>query len=325
MKAMVLQKPREQLVLEDIPQPQPDPDEVLIQVKACGVCRTDLHIFDGELPDPKLPVILGHEIVGTVVSAGQKIKNLKPGDLIGVPWLGGICQACSFCTEGKENLCDKPVFTGYLKNGGYAEYVCANANYCFPLPKDIDPISAAPLLCAGLIGWRCLKFTGRAKHLGIYGFGGAAHIIAQVAVKQGRQVYAFTRPEDNAGQEFARSLRVTWAGGSDQAPPVMLDAAIIFAPAGELVLQALKVLNKGGTIVLGGIHMSDIPDIPYRLLWGERVIRSIANLTRQDATEFLPLIDQIKTTVTPYPLDKANEALSDLRAGRVHAAAVLVI
>lgn len=326
MRAMVLERPGERLRLREQPTPEPGRGEVLIEIAACGVCRTDLHVVDGELSDPKLPIVPGHEIVGRVAALGDGVSAFAKGERVGVPWLGHTCGACRYCRDSRENLCDRPGFTGYTIDGGYASHCIADAAYCFALPEGYSDAEAAPLLCAGLIGHRSLKMAGDAKRLGIYGFGAAAHIVAQVAVFEGRKVYAFTRPGDDQAQAFARSLGATWAGGSDERVPTELDAAIIFAPVGALVPLALKAVAKGGTVVCGGIHMSDIPGFPYEDLWGERVIRSVANLTRQDAEEFLALAPKagVRTTVVSYALDKANEALSDLRDGRLSGAAVLI-
>jgi propanol-preferring alcohol dehydrogenase len=326
MRAMVLETPGEPLGLRQVPVPSPRPDEVLIQVRACGVCRTDLHIVDGELTEPKLPLIPGHEIVGTVARAGERVRDFKTGDRIGVPWLGYTDGDCPFCLRGQENLCDHPLFTGYTIDGGYAEYAVADQRYCFRLPGSFSDIEAAPLLCAGLIGYRSYRMIGdQVERLGIYGFGAAAHIIAQVAIHQGKRIYAFTRPGDTDGQEFARRLGAVWAGGSDERPPDQLDAAIIFAPVGSLVPAALGAVRKGGTVVSGGIHMSDIPSFPYRDLWEERVIRSVANLTRADGDQLLAVAAEVpvKTEVHAFRLEEANEALDRLRAGQIEGAAVL--
>lgn len=326
MRAMVLHHPGEPLRPERLPMPEPGPGEVRVRIAACGVCRTDLHVVDGELPDPKLPLVPGHEIVGTVDALGEGVEGFAPGQRVGVPWLGWTCGTCRFCTSGRENLCPHARFTGYTRDGGYAEYVVADARYVFPVAEGLDDVHAAPLLCAGLIGYRSLRRAGRAERIGLYGFGAAAHILVQVLRWQGRRVFAFTRPGDAQAQAFARRMGAEWAGGSDEKPPEPLDAAIVFAPVGELVPRALEAVDRGGVVVCGGIHMSDIPSFPYRILWQEREIRSVANLTRQDGREFLALAPTIpvRTEVTVYPLEKANEALSDLRAGRIHGAAVLV-
>jgi len=326
MRAMQLRRLGQPLVLSELPDPVPGPGEVRVHVAACGVCRTDLHVVDGELPDPKLPIIPGHEIVGRVDQLGSGVDALRIGMRVGIPWLGYTCGVCPYCVEGRENLCDRPLFTGYTRDGGYATYVVADARFVFPLPAEGDDVATAPLLCAGLIGWRSLRIAGDGKKIGLYGFGAAAHIIAQVARWQGREVAAFTKPGDVTGQAFAKSLGASWAGGSDEAPPEPLDCAIIFAPVGPLVPAALKAVRKGGRVVCAGIHMSDIPSFPYRILWEERQIMSVANLTRRDATEFFAIVPQAKivTTTTPYPLERANEALSDLRSGRLEGAAVLV-
>jgi len=327
LKAMLLKQAHEPLRLEDISEPSPDADELLIQVSACGVCRTDLHVLDGELPHPKLPLILGHEIIGKVIRSGQNVSEFKAGMLVGVPWLGSTCGHCAFCKRHQENLCDNAIFTGYTKNGGYAELTIANKDFCFAIPEGYDPVSAAPLMCAGLIGWRSYKMTDNGTNLGLYGFGGAAHILTQVAGKQGKKIFAFTRKGDERGQAFAKSLGAVWAGASEDTPPEQLDAAIIFAPIGPLVVSALKAVRKGGIVVCGGIHMSDIPAIPYDLLWGERVIRSVANLTREDGHEFMDVLRQIpvKTSISTYALVDANQALEDLRSGKFNGAAVLRI
>ncbi|MEW5881047.1 MAG: zinc-dependent alcohol dehydrogenase family protein [Pseudomonadota bacterium] len=325
MQAMVLEAPGAPLRPRSLPVPQPRAGEVLVRVHACGVCRTDLHVADGELPHPKLPLVLGHEIVGRVVATGGGVPRFKPGDRVGVPWLGRTCGACDYCRTQRENLCDAPQFTGYNRDGGYAEYAVADANYVFALPDAFDDAHAAPLLCAGLIGYRALRLAGAAKRLGIYGFGAAAHLVAQVAVWQDREVFAFTRPGDIEGQAFAYSLGCAWAGDSAQPPPQPLDAALIFAPVGSLVPAALRALRKGGTVVCAGIHMSDIPAFPYEILWGERVVRSVANLTRADGDEFLALAARIpvRTHVEVFDLQRANEALDAVRRGRVQGAAVL--
>lgn len=327
MRAMLLEAPGHPLQAVDLDIPIPNPDQVLIQVRMCGICRTDLHIVDGELTEPKLPLIPGHQIVGTIAALGQNVQHFQLGDRVGVPWLGHTCRQCRYCLSGRENLCDSAQFTGYQLNGGYAEYTVADAQFCFPIPDGYSDLLAAPLLCAGLIGYRALRMTGKAERLGLYGFGAAAHIIIQVAHYQERQIYAFTRPGDTEGQQFARNLGAIWAGGSDVSPPELLDAAIIFAPIGALVPTALKATAKGGVVVCAGIHMSDIPSFPYEILWGERVVRSVANLTRQDGEEFLELAPQVPvdTQVTPFPLSAANEALNALRSGKIQGAAVLVI
>lgn len=326
MKAMRLAAPRTPLNLVDLPTPRAGAGQLLIKVSACGVCRTDLHIADGELTQGKLPIIPGHEIVGTVAESGAGVERFSPGDRVGVPWLGHTCGTCAFCADGRENLCDAARFTGYHLDGGYAEYTVADQRYCFPMAASLDDAAAAPLLCAGLIGYRALRLAGDARRLGLYGFGAAAHIVAQVARYQGRTVYAFTRPGDAEGQRFAQELGAAWTGDSDARPPEPLDAAIIFAPVGPLVVQALRASAKGSTVVCAGIHMSDIPAFPYELLWGERVVRSVANLTRRDGEEFLALAPRIpvRTTVEPFALAQANEALARLREGRITGAAVLI-
>jgi propanol-preferring alcohol dehydrogenase len=323
---MVLDGVGEPLVLKELATPPVSPDEVLVRIEACGVCRTDLHVVDGDLPLARYPVVPGHEIVGVVERAGSGVTGLVPGMRVGVPWLGGTCGVCAYCTRGRENLCDHPEFTGYTRPGGFASHVVARADYCVHLRDDADPVSTAPLLCAGLIGWRCLKRAADAWRIGLYGFGAAAHIITQVAVRQEREVFAFTRPGDAAAQSFALSLGVVWAGGSDDLPPRQLDAAIIFAPVGSLVPAALKAVRKGGRVVCGGIHMSDIPAFPYRLLWEEREIVSVANLARDDARGFFPMATAmgVRTITKAYPLEQANEALADLRNGSFSGAAVLV-
>ena len=326
MKAMVLHAPREPLRPTELAGPKPGPGQVLVRVRACAVCRTDLHVVDGELPHPKLPLVPGHEIVGAVAGRGEGVERFKDGDRVGIPWLGWTCGVCEYCRTGRENLCDQARFTGYTLDGGYAEYTVADQRFCIPMPEGYSDAEAAPLLCAGLIGYRSLVKAGEGMRLGIYGFGAAAHIVAQVARFQGREVYAFTRRGDREAQEFALSLGAVWAGDSDTPPPAKLDAAIIFAPAGELVPLALKALGKGGTVVCGGIHMSDIPSFPYDLLWEERRVCSVANLTRRDAEEFFALapLVPVRTTVQTFPLSQANEALNRLRAGRINGAAVLV-
>jgi alcohol dehydrogenase, propanol-preferring len=326
MQAMVLDRPGLPLKPAELEVPEPGAGQILIKVAACGVCRTDLHIFDGELHHPKLPLVLGHEIVGHVEALGPGVEEFAIDDRVGVPWLGWTDGTCFYCRRGEENLCDHPRFTGYQIDGGYAGYTVADARYAFKLPEAYSEAEAAPLLCAGLIGYRSLKLAGDPKRLGIYGFGAAAHIVAQVARAQGREVYAFTHPGDLAAQNFARSLGAVWAGGSDEKPPEALDAAIIFAPVGALVPAALKAVRKGGVVVCGGIHMSDIPSFPYEILWEERVLRSVANLTREDAREFLALAPKVpvKTSVVPMKLSQANEALERLRKGELTGAAVLI-
>ena len=351
MRAMVLERPQTPLVMREQPIPHPSAGEVLVEVSACGVCRTDLHVVDGELPRPKLPIIPGHEIVGKVAAIGAGVAGFAAGVRVGVPWLGHTCGSCPYCRGGRENLCDAPAFTGYTRDGGYATHALADANYCFALPDGISDAEAAPLLCAGLIGWRSYRMAGDGRNpgignpgignlgigdlelkdlgirnLGIYGFGAAAHILAQIARTQGHRVFAFTREGDKAAQDFARSLGAVWAGRSEEAPPELLDAAIIFAPVGALVPLALRAVKKGGRVVFGGIHMSDIPSFPYDILWEERQILSVANLTRADAREFLSLAPKagIQTEVTRYPLADANKALADLREGHLQGAAVLV-
>jgi alcohol dehydrogenase, propanol-preferring len=326
MFAMVLDKPGMPLRGADLPVPRPLAQQVLIRVRACGVCRTDLHVVDGELPHPKLPLIPGHEIIGTIEQCGPLARRFAVGMRVGVPWLGGTCGHCAFCRGGRENLCDNASFTGYTLDGGYCQYTVAHEDFCFAIPAALDDAAAAPLMCAGLIGYRSLTMAGEAERIGFYGFGAAAHLITQVAVGQGRQVFAFTRPGDVAGQDFARRLGVRWAGDSTKKPPEPLDAAIIFAPVGSLVPAALAATTKGGTVVCAGIHMSDIPSFAYELLWGERVVRSVANLTRTDGDDFMALLNTIpvRAETLVYPLSKANQALDDLRAGRFTGAAVLV-
>ena len=326
MHAMVLRRLKAELEWCELPDPVPGPHEVLVTVGACGVCRTDLHVVDGELPAPRLPIIPGHEIVGRVAAVGPEVTTLLPGQRVGIPWLGHTCGVCPYCAMQRENLCDHPLFTGYTRDGGYATSVIADARFAFHLGEGGADESLAPLLCAGLIGWRSLVIAGDARKLGLYGFGAAAHIIAQVAAWQGRSVYAFTRPGDRATQDFARGLGAVWAGGSDQASPEPLDAAIIFATVGDLVPPALRAVRKGGRVVCAGIHMSDIPAFPYSILWEERELLSVANLTRRDGLDFLGLAPSvgIKTTTNSYALRRANEALADLRAGRFEGAAVLI-
>ena len=326
MHAMVLREVGQQLEWLELPDRLPSAGEIRVRVLACGVCRTDLHVVDGELPDPKVPIIPGHEIVGRIDAVGADVRGLRIGERVGIPWLGHTCGVCPYCRSDHENLCDAPVFTGYTRDGGFATAVVADARFAFPLGEVGSDVALAPLLCAGLIGWRSLSSAGEARKLGIYGFGAAAHIVAQVARWQGRRVFAFTRPGDTAGQSFARSLGAEWAGGSDEFPLEPLDAAILFAPVGDLVPLALKAVRKGGRVVCGGIHMSDIPSFPYRLLWEERQIVSVANLTRQDGLNFLRQAPGmgIVTQTTRYPLQQANQALADLRAGRFEGAAVLV-
>jgi alcohol dehydrogenase, propanol-preferring len=323
MRAMVLDSPGRPLRPAELDAPEPGPGELLLEVAACGVCRTDLHILDGELAEPKLPLVQGHQIVGRVVRGGRRHA---PGDRVGVPWLGWTCGECRFCRSGRENLCDRAVFTGYGRDGGFAELAVADERFCFPIPEGYPALQAAPLLCAGLIGFRTLRFAGDAERIGIYGFGAAAHIICQVARHEGRRVFAFTRPGDRTAQEFALELGAEWAGDAETQPPEELDAALIFAPAGELVPAALRAVAKGGSVVCGGIHMSDIPAFPYDLLWGERTLRSVANLTRRDGEEFLglaPLVP-VRTEVESFPLERANEALARLRAGGLRGAVVVV-
>jgi propanol-preferring alcohol dehydrogenase len=326
MKAMVLRAIKTRLVPEERPDPPPGPGEIRVRVEACAVCRTDLHVVDGDLPNPKLPIVPGHEIIGIVDAVGSGLNAPAPGTRVGIPWLGHTCGHCPYCLSGRENLCDAPLFTGYTRDGGFATHVLADAAFAFPLDDFDDPVAAAPLMCAGLIGWRSLGMAGDGLRIGLYGFGAAAHILAQVCRWQGREVYAFTRPGDEPAQRLALSLGARWAGSSEVAPPMALDAAIIFAPVGALVPHALGAVRKGGRVVCGGIHMSDIPQFPYSLLWEERQLVSVANLTRSDATDFLAVASQagVKTTTTVYPLERANEALADLRAGRFQGAAVLV-
>jgi propanol-preferring alcohol dehydrogenase len=328
MKAMVFESAGKPLVLKEVPIPEPDENQVLIKIHACGVCRTDLHIVDGELTKPKLLLIIGHEIVGSVVKPGKNVNEFKLGDKVGVPWLGYTCGKCKYCLRGEENLCENAKFTGYTIDGGYAEYTVADKHYVFKIPNGYDDNHAAPLLCAGLIGYRSYRLIGKDfETLGIYGFGAAAHVIAQVAVHQGKKIYAFTKPGDKEGQEFALKLGVVWAGDSNQLPPVKLDASIIFAPVGSLIPAALKASDRGGVVICGGIHMSDIPQFPYDILWEEREIKSVANLTRRDGEELLEIAPKVpvKTEITLYPLEKANDALNDLRSGKLHGAAVLTM
>lgn len=326
MKAMILERPGTELVLVECPNPLPGPGEIRLKVEACAVCRTDLHVVDGELEHPKLPLVPGHEIVGIVDAVGPGVDAARIGRRVGVPWLGRTCGACPYCRSDAENLCDAPLFTGYTRDGGFATHAVADAEFAFDLNPDADPVAQAPLLCAGLIGWRALMKAGDARRIGLYGFGAAAHIIAQVCCWQGRDVYAFTRQGDENAQRFALSLGAVWAGGSQDVPPMPLDAALIFAPVGELVPAALRAVRKGGRVICGGIHMSDIPSMPYAVLWGERQLVSVANLTRLDATTFFPVAHAagVRTHTKAYPLAAANEALTDLRAGRLTGAAVLV-
>jgi propanol-preferring alcohol dehydrogenase len=326
MQAMVLKKLGSALEWTDFADPQPGSGEIRVKVAACGVCRTDLHVVDGELPDAKVPIIPGHEIVGRIDAIGSGVEGLHLGERVGVPWLGHTCRVCPYCMGGHENLCDRPIFTGFTRDGGFATMTIADARFAFPLGEAGSDVAIAPLLCAGLIGWRSLVIAGDGKKLGLYGFGAAAHILAQVAKWQGRSVFAFTRPGDVAAQTFARTLGAIWAGGSNEMPPESLDAAIIFATVGDLVPLALRAVRKGGRVVCAGIHMSDIPSFPYRLLWEERQLVSVANLTRQDGIDFLRLAPEIGivTKTTTYPLSQANQALADLRAGRFEGAAVLV-
>jgi len=323
---MVLKHQGERLSLQDIPPPVPGTGEILLKVLSCGICRTDLHVVDGDLTEPALPLIPGHQIVARIESLGPDVNGVEIGQRVGVPWLGGSCGHCWYCNHGKENLCDAARYTGYQINGGFAEYTVARADYCFPIPAVYDDLQAAPLLCAGLIGYRAYRLVDHCESIGLYGFGAAAHILIQVARHRGQKIYALTRDGDKEAQDFARGLGATWAGNSSDLPPAELDGAIIFAPAGELVPQALRSVRKGGRVVCAGIHMSDIPSFPYEILWGERELCSVANLTRRDGEEFLPLAAQIpvKTTVHRYPLEQANEALDDLRQGRFSGAAVLV-
>jgi alcohol dehydrogenase, propanol-preferring len=327
MRAMILDVPGEPLRVAEVASPEPGEGQVLLRVHCCAVCRTDLHVVDGELPDPKLPLIPGHQIVGTVERIGEHTDGFTVGERVGVPWLGWTDGECRYCLSGRENLCENARFTGYQIDGGYAEYALAEGRFCFSIPESFPDLQAAPLLCAGLIGHRSLRFAGDAERLGLYGFGASAHIVAQVAAHEGRRVFAFTRPGDGEAQEFARELGAEWAGSSEEAPPEELDAAIIFAPVGALVPAALRAVARGGTVVCAGIHMSDIPSFSYDLLWEERSVRSVANLTRQDGLDFLALAPEVpvRTEVMPFPLEAANEALEALRGGRVRGAAVLVV
>ena len=327
MRAMVLDRPHTPLQLRDVPEPEPSDGQVKIKVHACGICRTDLHVVDGELTEPKLPLVPGHQIIGRVEQLGPGVDSFKAGDRVGVPWLGWSCGVCEFCSRGEENLCARAKYTGYQVDGGFAEFCVADARFCFAIPGDYPDLQAAPLMCAGLIGYRSYRMAGKGKRLGLYGFGAAAHILIQVARHDGKQVYAFTRKGDDEGQEFALSLGATWAGPSDQQPPEPLDSAIIFAPVGSLVPTALKAVRRGGRVVCAGIYMSDIPSFPYAILWEERQLRSVANLTRRDGDEFLSLAPRIpvKTEAHPYPLERVNEALDDLRHGRFTGAAVISI
>lgn len=327
MRAMLLDAARQPLRAARIPRPRPKSDELLVRVRCCAVCRTDLHVLDGELGEPKLPLVLGHQVVGTVEAMGERVEGYVSGQRVGIPWLGRTCQDCKFCLSGRENLCQAAAFTGYQLDGGYAEYAVVQAQFALPLPGSFSDLQAAPLLCAGLIGYRALSLAGDAERIGLYGFGSSAHLVAQVARYQGRRVFAFTRPGDMAGQAFAQSLGAEWAGGSDELPPEPLDAAIIFAPAGPLVPRALAAVDRGGSVVCAGIHMSDIPSFPYELLWSERTLRSVANLTRNDGIEFLELAPRIPihTRVTTYPLAELERALDDLRHGRFEGSAVVTI
>ena len=327
MRAMVLEKPRQPLVPRDVPKPKLRPGQLLVRVATCAVCRTDLHVVDGELPDPKLPLILGHQIAGRIEEIGGGVKGFSLGDRVGIPWLGWTDGDCVYCRSNRENLCDRAKFTGYTIDGGYAEFAVADARFCFRLPEQYNDVDVAPLLCAGMLGYRSYRKTGDACRVGIYGFGNAAHLIAQIAIYQGREIFAFTRPGDKAGQESARKLGTAWAGGSDEIPPKKLDAAIIFAPVGALVPAALRALAKGGSVVCGGIHMSDIPSFPYADLWGERAICSVANLTRRDGEEFLEIAPRVpvRTKTETFPLEEANIALEKFRSGELSGTAVLLI
>lgn len=327
MRAMVLTRMGDPLELKDVPIPSPSPSEVLIKVKTCGVCRTDLHILEGDLPPPQLPRILGHQIVGIIEKIGEKVTQHRIGDRVGVPWLGGCCGHCEYCLSGRENLCDHAIFTGYSRDGGYAEYCTAEEKFVFALPSNYDDLHSAPLLCAGLIGYRAFRLAGPTHTLGLYGFGSSAHLLIQIATALGREVYVFTRPGDERTQQFACSLGAKWAGGSDQPAPIPLDAALLFAPVGNLYPQALRNVKKGGKVISAGIHMSDIPSFPYSLLWEERSMSSVANLTRQDGLDFLEMARKVelKITATPFPLEKANEALTAIKKGTIEGSAVLYI
>ncbi|HEX6115713.1 MAG TPA: zinc-dependent alcohol dehydrogenase family protein [Solirubrobacterales bacterium] len=327
MHAIVLDAPGTPLAERELPDPEPGVGEVLVRVEACGVCRTDLHVVDGELPDPKLPLVPGHQVVGQVIAAGDGVDGVAAGGRVGIPWLGWTCGECRYCRSGRENLCERALFNGYTRDGGYAELATVDARFAFPLAEGPSATALAPLLCAGLIGYRALRFCGDAERVGLYGFGSSAHIVCQVARHQGRRVFALTRPGDAEGQEFARELGAEWAGDSETGPPEPLDAAIVFAPVGALVPLALRATAPGGVVVCAGIHMSDIPSFPYEILWGERSVRSVANLTRRDGEELLPLAAEVpvRTTVTEYPLDRANEALADLRSGSLRGSAVLTV
>jgi propanol-preferring alcohol dehydrogenase len=327
MRAMQLEAPGRPLREAEIPTPRPRDGEVLVRVHACGVCRTDLHVVDGELDEPKLPLVPGHQIVGRVAAIASGVERFAVGDRVGVPWLGGSCGRCRYCASDRENLCDAARYTGYQIDGGFAEFCTADARFCFPIPAGYDDLQAAPLLCAGLIGYRSLRMAGTAQRLGFYGFGASAHILIQIARFQGREVFVFTRPGDTAAQQFAREWGATWAGGSDREPPLALDAAIVFAPVGSLVPAALRAVGKGGVVVCAGIHMSEIPAFPYAILWGERMLRSVANLTRRDGEEFFALAPTVpvRSEVHPYPLSEVNRALDDLRGGRFNGAAVVTV
>lgn len=325
MRAMVLEEIKKPLKFKELPIPEPGPGQLQIRVLACAICRTDLHIIDGELPEPKLPLILGHQIAGVIEKIGEGVEHFKIGDRVGVPWLGGSCQHCKFCLKDQENLCDRAIYTGYQVNGGYADFCVANAQFCFHLPNEYTPLDAAPLLCAGLIGYRAYRMTGNAQNMGFFGFGSAAHILVQVAQYEGKKIFAFTRPGDTKTQNFALSLGATWAGDTQQKAPEILDAVILFAPEGQLVPVALQSVDKGGTVVCAGIHMSDIPSFPYSILWGERVLRSVANLTRNDAKLLLELAPKvpIKTEITIFKLQQLNEALEQFRKGLIKGTAVI--